>query len=815
METNLVCELKKQTGASEELCYTLLEGQGWDITSALVAYMQLADLEKEHSKDRLDEGSRYNISGSWRATHDTPGEDCVDGTAPSTTFVQPATVKIDNVSNSKPVLQKTAAVDFDCKKLVRGISRATENENIVSQVRSECAQDVSNDKNPNVDQFYIDTPEYTFTLPDITIYSDEFRKFLEKDLLETSTLVSLEQSGRLNWWNTTGAARLWPLSTCGDGNCLPHAASLGLWGFHDRLLTLRKLLHNALLYAPWRHALQRRWRWTQTRQHLQSGLVLSASEWEAEWSALVARAAPANHSLEEIHVFALAHTLRRPIIVIADVLLRDLNGEAMAPIPFGGVYLPLECSPEDCHKSPLLLAYDMGHFSALVIMETQTSGKSSPPLPPVIPLSDSNGCLLPIQFSVDPGEEFQWNKDENDQKIINRLVLSERDQINLLSEYLEVVYLTPSSSPGQEEPDIVDLCEDDITNKFSEVLTINTDVEQSDHPIFDNKSKTAKQIHSVAKQFGSIGKSMSNKLKKNLGSITKITNKSANKKSNNFSSIRYKFLCCQLRAKRHAIQDQMVKNYLEYAEYRFLNSEQMKEKQDVERRHFETLRLREQAMLEGPLKCINAGCEQYGTALTSYMCPNCFQKQRQHELYEAQNHVNSTNNRQNGMLRYNTGKSKFYVESDNESHDTIRRMPPTSVINTDQTLYLSKSTFYNDTGRPSMMSARSVNNLDKPREKDWKNTSSDNLVNIRSESKKEKSKRSTMPAKVHAATEAYKPGWDSLPIHDESDALDIFDGPQPCRTPFCTFYGNPSTNYLCSKCCEMENTNQLLKLHKS
>lgn len=58
------------------------------------------------------------------------------------------------------------------------------------------------------------------------------------------------------------------------------------------------------------------------RQHLQSGLVLSPSEWEAEWSALVARAAPANHSLEEVHVFALAHTLRRPIIVIADVLLR-------------------------------------------------------------------------------------------------------------------------------------------------------------------------------------------------------------------------------------------------------------------------------------------------------------------------------------------------------------------------------------------------------------------------------------------------------------------------------------------------------------
>ena len=35
--------------------------------------------------------------------------------------------------------------------------------------------------------------------------------------------------------------RLWPLATTGDGNCLLHAASLGMWGFHDRLLTLRQV----------------------------------------------------------------------------------------------------------------------------------------------------------------------------------------------------------------------------------------------------------------------------------------------------------------------------------------------------------------------------------------------------------------------------------------------------------------------------------------------------------------------------------------------------------------------------------------------
>lgn len=71
-------------------------------------------------------------------------------------------------------------------------------------------------------------------------------------------------------------------------------------------------------------------------------------------------------SLEEFHVFVLAHVLRRPIIVIADTVLRDVDNEAIAPIPFGGIYLPVERSPSECYNSPLLLAYDAAHFSALV-----------------------------------------------------------------------------------------------------------------------------------------------------------------------------------------------------------------------------------------------------------------------------------------------------------------------------------------------------------------------------------------------------------------------------------------------------------------
>ena len=80
-------------------------------------------------------------------------------------------------------------------------------------------------------------------------------------------------------------------------------------------------------------------------------------------------------SLEELHVFVLAHILYRPIIIVADTILKDANGDAMAPISFGGIYLPLERSAEECYRTPLLLAYDAAHFSAIVPMESSTDDK--------------------------------------------------------------------------------------------------------------------------------------------------------------------------------------------------------------------------------------------------------------------------------------------------------------------------------------------------------------------------------------------------------------------------------------------------------
>ena len=59
--------------------------------------------------------------------------------------------------------------------------------------------------------------------------------------------------------------RLLPLATTGDGNCLLHAASLAMWGFHDRMLTLRKALFKAMSTTQNNSSLYRRWRWHQAQ----------------------------------------------------------------------------------------------------------------------------------------------------------------------------------------------------------------------------------------------------------------------------------------------------------------------------------------------------------------------------------------------------------------------------------------------------------------------------------------------------------------------------------------------------------------------
>ncbi|CAL4064377.1 unnamed protein product, partial [Meganyctiphanes norvegica] len=136
---------------------------------------------------------------------------------------------------------------------------------------------------------------------------------------------------------------------------------------------------------------------------------------------------------------------------------------------------------------------------------------------------------------------------------------------------------------------------------------------------------------------------------------------------------------------------------------------------------------------EGPIECINSGCNMYGTALTSYMCSSCFAKQKEEEqdynrdnaatanasslltytmpMDQSQgspvNTLKKINENDHSMQhfhkgldgpQYGAGKSKFYAELDDDSLINATKIPTTNALSSksDGTLFLSNSTFYSD-----------------------------------------------------------------------------------------------------------------------
>lgn len=314
----------------------------------------------------------------------------------------------------------------------------------------------------------------------------------------TSHLLKNFFSGYLNWWAATGQCpKLTPLHTSGDGNCLLHAVSLGMWGFHDRELLLRTLLYRLFTATDQGAGIHRRWKFQIEKRNKEAGgLIFSDDEWEAEWREIVNTSScqdrnepditkpakneishstevaatgtemrslpsvssrgsiyrPSYESLEEVHVFALAHVLKRPIIVIANKVLKGINGEDLAPIYFSGIYLPLEFHPDSCYKSPMVLAYDSAHFSPLLSEEKKGGSKYSRysnRTDVIIPLVTPDGKLLPVQFMTDPkkaseAEDDRLNKEMQEGKFPDGI-------IRLLETYLMIrwIQLDPS---GIKEP---------------------------------------------------------------------------------------------------------------------------------------------------------------------------------------------------------------------------------------------------------------------------------------------------------------------------------------------------------------------------
>jgi hypothetical protein len=204
-----------------------------------------------------------------------------------------------NQAPSAPQPNKIQSINAMARNLtlVRGLSKCKANEEILDELRANIQKNlVKSLIQHSLSLFTVSSglAQYSFMLPNLGNIDDfEFKEFLQNELIEAPTQTTLTASGHLNWWcrdDWEDVCRpLYPMVTSGDGNCLLHAASLSLWGLHDRTLVLRRALYESMqmLRNDSSCAIWRRWKWEQMCENYQYELVYSESEWDREWSSLI------------------------------------------------------------------------------------------------------------------------------------------------------------------------------------------------------------------------------------------------------------------------------------------------------------------------------------------------------------------------------------------------------------------------------------------------------------------------------------------------------------------------------------------------
>jgi len=226
------------------------------------------------------------------------------------------------------------------------------------------------------------------------------REQLFSELLDGDALKELEESGIINWNDELSSpqklgSRLSSLWNRSAGDCLLDSVLQATWGVFDRDNALRRAMYDSLREAG--HLFYPRWKDWEVRQALELDYTIDDSQLAEDWSALLNLASQPGSSLEQLHVFCLAHVLRRPIVIYGVKYVKSWRGENLGyarfegecmkltsidstflSLHFLGVYLPLLWESSFCSRSPIALGYTRGHFCALVPPEPTHSRQLFP-----------------------------------------------------------------------------------------------------------------------------------------------------------------------------------------------------------------------------------------------------------------------------------------------------------------------------------------------------------------------------------------------------------------------------------------------------
>ncbi|KAG9346078.1 hypothetical protein JZ751_007896 [Albula glossodonta] len=295
---------------------------------------------------------------------------------------------------------------------------------LTEQIRREIAASLHQRKGDFACYFLTDL--VTFTLPaDIEDLPPSVQEKLFDEVLDRDVQKELEEeSPIINWSLELGTrldSRLYALWNRTAGDCLLDSVLQATWGIYDKDSVLRKTLHDSLHDCS--HWFYTRWKEWESWYSQSFGLHFSLREeqWQEDWAFILSLASQPGASLEQTHIFVLAHILRRPIIVYGVKYYKSFRGETLGYTRFQGVYLPLLWEQSFCWKSPIALGYTRGHFSALVAMENDgydnrgagaNLNTDDDVTVTFLPLVDSDRKLLHIHFlsAQEMGNEEQQEK---------------------------------------------------------------------------------------------------------------------------------------------------------------------------------------------------------------------------------------------------------------------------------------------------------------------------------------------------------------------------------------------------------------------
>ncbi|NP_001084698.1 ubiquitin thioesterase zranb1-B [Xenopus laevis] len=295
---------------------------------------------------------------------------------------------------------------------------------LTEQIRREIAASVHQRKGDFACYFLTDL--VTFTLPaDIEDLPPTVQEKLFDEVLDRDVQKELEEeSPIINWSLELGTrldSRLYALWNRTAGDCLLDSVLQATWGIYDKDSVLRKALHDSLRDCS--HWFYSRWKEWESWYSQSFGLHFSLREeqWQEDWAFILSLASQPGASLEQTHIFVLAHILRRPIIVYGVKYYKSFRGETLGYTRFQGVYLPLLWEQSFCWKSPIALGYTRGHFSALVAMENDgfdnrgagaNLNTDDDVTVTFLPLVDSERKLLHVHFlsAQELGNEDQQEK---------------------------------------------------------------------------------------------------------------------------------------------------------------------------------------------------------------------------------------------------------------------------------------------------------------------------------------------------------------------------------------------------------------------